>query len=111
MKDLGENPLATMLYAIWDATKWWMVIAATSGFGLLAGVLIGEICFDYLGLGSWLWRIRGISCVMLVAVVGETLAALCVPMAIDSRKLVITATITNFVFWMLLGAAFELDFG
>ena len=109
MKDLGENPIATMLYAIWDAINWWLITALTWGGGLLCGFVIGGI-FRHMG---WFLppQLSGISCVAVIPGVGVTLAALCVPMAIDSRRLAIGWAITNFTVWMLIGAADSLDFG
>ena len=109
MKDLGENPVATMLYGIWDAIKWWLITALTCGGGLLCGAVIGAI-FRHMG---WILvpQLSGISCVAMIPGVVVTLAALCVPMAIDSRRLAIGWAITNFTVWMLIGAAGSLDAG
>jgi len=109
MHDLGENPIATMLYAIWDVTKWWLITALTWGGGLLCGSMIGGV-FRHMG---WvlLPQLSGISCFAVIPGVGVTLAAFCVPMSIDSRKLAIGAAITNFTVWMLIGAGASLDCG
>ena len=108
MQDLGENPVATMLYAIWDLVKWWVVIALTWGVGLYLGLWIGYICLEFLGRGVY---IAGISCFSVILGIGVTIAALCLPMAIESRGLAIGAAITNFTVWMLIGACISLDFG
>jgi len=107
MPDLYENPVATMLSAIWDTVKWWLVILGTWSAGLFAGVSIG--CG---GLPPLHWIIYG-PAVSLVAwlVYPTVLAGLAtsvmawyLPMRIESRRLAIGAVIANFTVWMLIGA-------
>jgi len=109
MKDLGENPIATMLYAMWDLIKWWVVIALTWGGGLVFGFLVGGVLRDM----GWhlMSQFTGITCFSVIPGLGVTIAALCLPIAMDSRRLAIGAAVTNFTVWMLIGAGASLDCG
>jgi hypothetical protein len=103
MVDLGENPIATMLYAIWDLIKWTLVIVSTWFGGLVAGDCLGWIIrrLDLRWL-EWIVTKTGGPCVILG--VGITLLGWYLPMQIESRKLAIWTASANFTVWMIVGA-------
>jgi hypothetical protein len=107
MIDLGENPLATMLYAVWDFAKWWIIIALTWFGGLCFGFCVGGF-IGYLGW-NWLSYIGVIGYWSVLPGIGITVAASSLPMAFDSRKIEIGAAIANFTVWMLIGASISMN--
>jgi hypothetical protein len=107
MVDLGENPIATMLYAIWDLIGWALVIIGTWSAGLWIGIWVGTGRIPsllYLAAGVWMSLLGWLICPVIIIGLGTSMVSWYLPMKIESRKLAIWAASANFTVWMIVGA-------